>query len=103
MMYSLQALIICPDHRAAGANRQRVRSAVEELDNVSLRRIDLKRDTVATIPDSNPALRRAKKEAYFQVNTFTKLNYLHIIRNQNINFSSTCFFGINQSRELARL
>lgn len=72
--YSFQALIICPDHRAAGANRQRVRSAVEELDSASLHRIDLKRDTVATIPDSNPALRRAKKEAYFQVTNFTKLD-----------------------------
>uniref|UniRef100_A0A1B6L271 Protein adenylyltransferase Fic n=1 Tax=Graphocephala atropunctata TaxID=36148 RepID=A0A1B6L271_9HEMI len=61
-----QALMQCPDHRAARANRQRVKHAVEELDTASLHRIDHKRDTVAAIPDSNPALRRAKKEAYFQ-------------------------------------
>lgn len=58
-----------PDHRAARANWQRVKQAVEEIDSASLHRIDHKRDTVATIPDSNPALRRAKKEAYFQVTT----------------------------------
>lgn len=40
---------------------------VEELDSETLRRIDRKRDTVAAIPDSNLALQRAKKEAYFQV------------------------------------
>lgn len=61
-----QALTQCPDHSAAAANRQRVMRVVEELDSETLRRIDRKRDTVAAIPDSNPALQRAKKEAYFQ-------------------------------------
>ncbi|XP_054277832.1 protein adenylyltransferase Fic-like [Macrosteles quadrilineatus] len=61
-----QALMQFPEHRVARANRQRVKRAVEELDGAALRRIDNKRDTVASIPDSNPALRRAKREAYFQ-------------------------------------
>lgn len=64
----------CPDHRAARANRQRVKNAVEDLDTRVLNRIDLKRDTVAAIPDSNPALRRAKKEAYFQVQKIKKVS-----------------------------
>lgn len=37
------------------------------MDWQQLKRIDDKRDTMASISDSNIALRRAKKEAYFQV------------------------------------
>lgn len=41
---------------------------VEEMDSVWLRNIDEKRNKVAAIPETNIALSRAKKEAYFQVN-----------------------------------
>lgn len=61
-----KALTHCPDHSRALANRERVAHSVEELDRANLRRIDEKRDSVANIPDNNAALRRAKKEAYFQ-------------------------------------
>lgn len=40
---------------------------VEEMDGKWLRKIDEKRDKVAEIPETNLALSRAKKEAYFQV------------------------------------
>ncbi|XP_022184729.2 protein adenylyltransferase Fic [Nilaparvata lugens] len=61
-----KALTHCPDHSRALANRERVAHSVEELDRANLKRIDEKRDSVANIPDNNAALRRAKKEAYFQ-------------------------------------
>lgn len=34
---------------------------------MTLKRIDKKRDTVASIPEADSALRKAKLEAYFQV------------------------------------
>ena len=40
---------------------------VEEMDRTWLREIDDKRNKVAAIPETNIALSRAKKEAYFQV------------------------------------
>ncbi|XP_075217558.1 FIC domain protein adenylyltransferase [Lycorma delicatula] len=61
-----KALTQCPGHIRALANRERVAQLVEDLDRATLRRVDEKRNTVASIPDSNAALRRAKKEAYFQ-------------------------------------
>uniref|UniRef100_A0A1B6DIV6 Protein adenylyltransferase Fic n=1 Tax=Clastoptera arizonana TaxID=38151 RepID=A0A1B6DIV6_9HEMI len=61
-----QALTNCPDHSKALANRNRVMQVVEEIDKEVFQRIDKKRDTVSAIPDSNTALQRAKKEAYFQ-------------------------------------
>lgn len=39
---------------------------VEELDRDFLRKIDEKRDQVSSIPESDPALCKAKKESYFQ-------------------------------------
>jgi len=40
---------------------------VEEMDRSWLRKIDEKRNRVSEIPETNVALSRAKKEAYFQV------------------------------------
>lgn len=48
---------------------------VEDLDRATLRRVDDKRNTVASIPDSNAALRRAKKEAYYQVCKILLVSY----------------------------
>lgn len=62
-----QALTYCPSHAKAFVNRQRTAGTVEEMDRTMLKRIDGKRDLISAIPDSNKALRRAKKEAYFQV------------------------------------
>lgn len=62
-----QALTYCPDHHKAFTNRKRTATVVEEMDRKMLKRIDGKRDKISAIPDSNKALRRAKKEAYFQV------------------------------------
>lgn len=62
----LRALSNYPDHPAALTNRQRTASIVENLDQEMLEKIDRKRDALSAIPDSNSALRRAKKEAYFQ-------------------------------------
>lgn len=62
----LRALSNYPDHPAALTNRQRTASIVENLDQEMLDKIDRKRDALSAIPDSNSALRRAKKEAYFQ-------------------------------------
>ncbi|KAL0278959.1 UNVERIFIED_CONTAM: hypothetical protein PYX00_000623 [Menopon gallinae] len=61
-----QALMYSPDHTKALSNRQRTASLVEEMDRNMLKRIDLKRDQISAVPDSNRGLRRAKKEAYFQ-------------------------------------
>jgi len=61
-----KALIVSPKHAAANVNRGRLAALVEEMDQTTLRRLDKKRDTVASIPESNPALRKAKREAYYQ-------------------------------------
>lgn len=61
-----QALTYSPNHAKAFVNRQRTAGTVEEMDRTMLKRIDGKRDLISAIPDSNKALRRAKKEAYFQ-------------------------------------
>ncbi|KAI5645080.1 fic/DOC family domain-containing protein [Phthorimaea operculella] len=60
------ALTNYPDHSGALSNRQRTASIVENLDREMLRKIDEKRDALQSIPENNSALRRAKKEAYFQ-------------------------------------
>lgn len=62
-----QALIHSPKHKEALINRKRTQIIVDDLDWQQLKRIDEKRDKMALISDSNMALRRAKKEAYFQV------------------------------------
>ncbi|XP_046752458.1 protein adenylyltransferase Fic isoform X1 [Diprion similis] len=64
--FYVRALTYQPNHEGALANRQRTARVVDELDQRMLRRIDEKRDALSAIPDSNAALRRAKKEAYFQ-------------------------------------
>ncbi|XP_071531786.1 protein adenylyltransferase Fic [Panulirus ornatus] len=62
----LQALAISPANSRALRNRRRTRPLVDEMDSVMLNRIDSKRDDLAQIPVSSAALRRIKKEAYFQ-------------------------------------
>lgn len=64
-LYTL-ALTNFPDHSGALSNRQRTASIVENLDREMLRKIEEKREALLSIPESNAALRRAKKEAYFQ-------------------------------------
>lgn len=64
--FYVRALTYQPNHEGALANRQRTARVVDELDRRMLRRIDEKRDALSVIPDNNAALRRAKKEAYFQ-------------------------------------
>lgn len=64
-LYTL-ALTNYPQHNGALTNRQRTASIVENLDREMLRKIDEKRDALSLIPESNSALCRAKKEAYFQ-------------------------------------
>ncbi|KAK9497973.1 hypothetical protein O3M35_003865 [Rhynocoris fuscipes] len=61
-----RALTISPSHVAAKGNRGRLAAIVEEIDLDTLDRLEKKRDTVASIPESNPALRKAKREAYYQ-------------------------------------
>lgn len=56
-----------PSHEQALTNRMRTAVVVEEMDRMWLRKIDEKRNKVASIPETNVALSRAKKEAYFQV------------------------------------
>ncbi|KAG7169902.1 adenylyltransferase Fic-like [Homarus americanus] len=62
----LRALAVSPVHSRALRNRRRTRPLVEEMDSMTLNRIDNKRDDLAQIPSSSAALRRIKKEAYFQ-------------------------------------
>lgn len=59
------ALEIFPQHRKAVINRQRTSPIVEEIDQKRFNRIDQKRNLLYTVPHNHPALRRAKKEAYF--------------------------------------
>lgn len=48
------------------ANRMRTAVIVESLDQERLNKLDAKRDALSSIHESNAALRRVKKEAYFQ-------------------------------------
>lgn len=64
--FYVRALTYEPNHEGALANRQRTARVVDQLDRRMLSRIDEKRDALSVIPDNNAALRRAKKEAYFQ-------------------------------------
>ncbi|GAB0089032.1 Protein adenylyltransferase Fic [Sergentomyia squamirostris] len=61
-----QALIVNPKHDAALANRQRTANIVDSIDQETLQELDSKRDALSQIHESSAALRRAKKEAYFQ-------------------------------------
>ncbi|XP_043662941.1 protein adenylyltransferase Fic [Drosophila teissieri] len=64
--YYFQALTISPSNSEALANRQRTADVVQTLDERRLESLDSKRDALSAIHESNGALRRAKKEAYFQ-------------------------------------
>lgn len=75
-MYA-RALAISPRNSRALVNRERTSPLVAEIDFQVLRRIDAKRDELVKLPDSNAALRRIKKEAYFQVNIKIFVN-IHI-------------------------
>lgn len=48
------------------ANRQRTATIVQTIDERRLIELDRKRDALSGVSESNAALRRAKKEAYFQ-------------------------------------
>lgn len=61
-----QALTVNPSNFEALANRQRTAHIVESIDKNRLVVLDEKRDALSEISESNAALRRAKKEAYFQ-------------------------------------
>ena len=62
----LQALTYNPGNTKAVTNRKRTSPVVEELDERRLKRIDEKRDVLVQLPETGTALRRVKKEAYFQ-------------------------------------
>lgn len=62
----IQALTANPSHSAALANRMRTAAIVDALDQERLNKLDAKRDALSSIHESNAALRRVKKEAYFQ-------------------------------------
>ncbi|KAI8121536.1 Adenosine monophosphate-protein transferase FICD like protein [Lucilia cuprina] len=64
--YYFQALTINPSYSEALANRQRTAGIVQTIDERRLMELDRKRDALSGIHESNAALRRAKKEAYFQ-------------------------------------
>lgn len=62
-----QALTKNPNHERAMKNIRRTTTVVEEMDSTWMSNIDEKRNKVAAIPDTNVALAKAKKEAYFLV------------------------------------
>ncbi|XP_005187319.1 protein adenylyltransferase Fic [Musca domestica] len=64
--YYFQALTINPGCSEAVAHRQRTAAIVQSIDERRLLELDRKRDALSGIHESNAALRRAKKEAYFQ-------------------------------------
>ncbi len=64
--FYVQALTYAPHHTKALVNRKRTLPVVEELDERRLKRIDGKREQLLQLPESSFALRRIRKEAYFQ-------------------------------------
>lgn len=62
----MQTLIINPSNTEALTNRLRTAAIVQTLDETRLIELDRKRDALSAIHEANAALRRAKKEAYFQ-------------------------------------
>uniref|UniRef100_A0A1I8NSW1 Protein adenylyltransferase Fic n=1 Tax=Stomoxys calcitrans TaxID=35570 RepID=A0A1I8NSW1_STOCA len=64
--YYFQALTINPSCSEALTHRQRTAAIVQSIDDRRLLELDRKRDALSGIHESNAALRRAKKEAYFQ-------------------------------------
>lgn len=62
----MQALNANPSHSDALANRMRTAVIVEALDLDRLTKLDEKCLALASLHESNAALRRVKKEAYFQ-------------------------------------
>lgn len=65
-VHQLQALTINPGCSEALTNRQRTAAIVQTIDERRLLELDRKRDALSGIHESSAALRRAKKEAYFQ-------------------------------------
>lgn len=61
-----KALMADPKHDKALENRKRTSQIVEMMDLKRLARLDEKRDALSGVHETNPALRRAKKEAYIQ-------------------------------------
>lgn len=55
-----------PSHGDALANRERTAIIVETLDQERLAKLDEKRDALSSVHETSAALRRIKKEAYFQ-------------------------------------
>uniref|UniRef100_A0A914D0I1 protein adenylyltransferase n=1 Tax=Acrobeloides nanus TaxID=290746 RepID=A0A914D0I1_9BILA len=62
----LKALNYNPSHSEALTRRAKTLPLVEEIDNKMLKEIERKRERFLKIPRSNPAMRRAMKENYFQ-------------------------------------
>lgn len=61
-----KALTYAPGHTKALTNRKKTLPVVEELDERRLHQIDEKLNLLMQLPEHNIALRRVKKEAYFQ-------------------------------------
>lgn len=55
-----------PAYSDALVNRERTADIVADIDKKRLMELDRKRDALSAIHESNSALRRAKKESYFQ-------------------------------------
>ncbi|XP_037960576.1 protein adenylyltransferase Fic [Teleopsis dalmanni] len=64
--FYFQALNLNPENVEALVNRQRTATIVQSIDERRLQTLDVKRDALSAIHESNASLRRAKKEAYFQ-------------------------------------
>jgi len=62
----VQALTFTPRYTKALVNRKRTLPVVEELDERRLKIIDSKREQLLALSETNKALRRVRKEAYFQ-------------------------------------
>ncbi|KAG8190992.1 hypothetical protein JTE90_010850 [Oedothorax gibbosus] len=62
----VRALAVSPRHSRALVNRRRTLPVVDELDEAELDKIDRKRLELIRLNHDNPALKRLKKEIYFQ-------------------------------------
>ncbi|XP_054708993.1 protein adenylyltransferase Fic-like [Uloborus diversus] len=62
----VRALTVSPEHSRALVNRKRTLPVVKELDEQELERIDKKRIKLIKMNHKDPALKRIKKEIYFQ-------------------------------------
>ncbi|KAI1725050.1 fic/DOC family domain-containing protein [Ditylenchus destructor] len=64
--YYLRALAHDPQHSEALIRREKTLPLVEEIDNRMFKRIHAKREHFLKIPRTDPGLRRAMRESYFQ-------------------------------------